>query len=326
MSLLFSRTISWEKIWERWRQDEIGLWEDYYRTIGYESWQTWRYETLVKPLGADTWDWELFQIQSPLTDVPKMFVGPFKGWRTFYGDRENSRFADIVAWPGFQGSQTQEKIRSIVEGFPQDVQFMGVTYDDQVMIGEGTHRACALAQAAHDGRGVETVVTIALARIDKDSWDRHLSNYMKLTSSAFNHQSIIPVRYTRQGENLSPPLTIEHVPDGAKSLILFIVDPDVPKSIREDGTWNHWVVWNIPALTREIAEGEVPGVVGLSTREENVYGGMNPPDGEHRYFFYLHALDVVLDLPTASTKADVLAAAEGHILDTAQLMGRYTKL
>ena len=104
-------------------------------------------------------------------------------------------------------------------------------------------------------------------------------------------------------------------------------DPDVPTSIRSDGVWDHWLVWNIPPTTTEIPEeGPTPGVVGRNTSGRHEYGGPCPPDREHRYFFKLFALDRELDLPAAhATKEQIIAAMEGHVLASAELMGRYER-
>lgn len=149
---------------------------------------------------------------------------------------------------------------------------------------------------------------------------------MKISSPTFTNEGKIPSPYTCDGDNVNPPLEFADVPNGTASLALIMEDPDVPKSIRPDGMWDHWVVWNIPPSTAGIDEGTLPpGVVGLSTRGVNEYGGPCPPDREHRYFFYLYALDTMLDLPEASTKADLLGAMEGHIIERAELMGRYER-
>jgi Raf kinase inhibitor-like YbhB/YbcL family protein len=103
-------------------------------------------------------------------------------------------------------------------------------------------------------------------------------------------------------------------------------DPDVPKNLREDGMWDHWVVFNIPPEVREIQEGTEPqGIGGVGTNGELGYFGPCPPDREHRYFFKLFALDTQLDLPEKSTKSKVENAMEGHILEQTELMGRYER-
>ncbi len=149
---------------------------------------------------------------------------------------------------------------------------------------------------------------------------------MKLASSVFVHEGKIPSRYTCDGDNTNPPLTISDVPSEAKSLVLIMDDPDVPKEIREDGMWDHWVLFNLPANLREINEGEEPlGTRGKGTSGNLDYFGPCPPDREHRYFFKLYALDKELDLPEKATKQQVEHAMEGHVLVKAELIGRYER-
>ncbi len=147
---------------------------------------------------------------------------------------------------------------------------------------------------------------------------------MKLTSSAFNHEDYIPREYTCDGANKSPPLSISGVPADAKSLVLILEDPDVPKYIREDQMWDHWIVFNIPPNTTQIEEGKEPkGQHGLGTGNTLDYYGPCPPDAEHRYFFKLFALDSELALAEKSTKKEVEKAMEGHVLAKTELMGVY---
>lgn len=149
---------------------------------------------------------------------------------------------------------------------------------------------------------------------------------MKIHSPAFKHESEIPTKYTCDGVNISPPIVFEDVPSHAQSLVLIVEDPDVPRDIREDGMWNHWVVFNMPAEVLGIDEGaRAPGLTGTSTRGVQEYGGPCPPDGEHRYFFKLFALDAMLDIPATSTKEEVMNVMEGHVMEQAEMMGRYRR-
>jgi len=149
---------------------------------------------------------------------------------------------------------------------------------------------------------------------------------MKIESTAFTHEGKIPSKYTCDGENINPALEFSDVPKNAKSLVLIMEDPDVPKHLRADGMWNHWVVFNIPPETKGVGENQEPkGVAGITTSNKLKYGGPCPPDKEHRYFFKLFALDTMLNLQQGSTKEQVLAAIEGHILAEAVLMGKYQR-
>jgi hypothetical protein len=149
---------------------------------------------------------------------------------------------------------------------------------------------------------------------------------MKLISPAFAHDGRIPARYTCDGDNVNPPLKIEDVPQEAQSLVLILEDPDVPRNLRKDGMWDHWLVYDIPPQVRKIDEhSEPPGIHGTGTAGNENYYGPCPPDREHRYFFKLFALDTKLDLPPRSSKSRVQQTMEGHILARAELMGRYDR-
>ena len=142
---------------------------------------------------------------------------------------------------------------------------------------------------------------------------------MNLTSSAFLHNGQMPSEYTCDGSDLSPPLSITDIPKNSKSLVLICDDPDAPV-----GTWDHWVVFNIPASAKEIPKGTEPqGTAGKNSWGRTGYGGPCPPSGTHRYFFKLYALDATLNLPPGSTKKQIEAAMQGHILAKVELMGLY---
>lgn len=149
---------------------------------------------------------------------------------------------------------------------------------------------------------------------------------MELTCSAFSDSTKIPTRYSCQGENINPPLTWTDIPTDTKSFVLIMDDPDVPRNLRPDGLFVHWLIWNIPPNITQIAEHSEPaGVPGLNTAGQFGYRGPCPPHGSHRYYFRLYALDIELTIPSTAIKGEVLQAMQGHILDQAQLMGRYEK-
>lgn len=149
---------------------------------------------------------------------------------------------------------------------------------------------------------------------------------MQLLSSAFSYGQPIPRKYSCQGLDISPPLSFQDIPVGAKSLALIVEDPDVPTSVREDGLWIHWIVYNLSVTITNLAEGaHIFAIQGLNTSGEARYQGPCPPDKKHRYFFYLHALDVILPEAENVKKEQLLEVMEGHILATAELMGTYEK-
>lgn len=145
---------------------------------------------------------------------------------------------------------------------------------------------------------------------------------LKISSPAFGHSQMIPVKFTCDGADINPPLTIEGVPQAAKSLALIMDDPDAPR-----GTWVHWVVWNIDPSTREIKEDSLPpgAKQGKNDFRKLDYGGPCPPSGTHRYFFKLYALGRMLSLEEGASKAELEKAMEGHILGQAELIGLYKR-
>lgn len=149
---------------------------------------------------------------------------------------------------------------------------------------------------------------------------------MRLISSAFKNGAPIPSVYTCDGKNINPPLEIKDVPQGAKSLVLIVDDPDVPSFVRKDQMWVHWVIYDMPPGTRILKENTTPpGIQGTGTGNEQHYEGPCPPDREHRYFFKLYALTGFLKLKPGATKEQVEAAMEGQVLEKTELMGRYIR-
>ena len=150
----------------------------------------------------------------------------------------------------------------------------------------------------------------------------------ELRSPAFLPSGEIPVKYTCDGADLSPPLQWSDPPNKTRSFALIADDPDAPV-----GTWVHWVLYGIPATVRELPEGvpaqdTIPGIgtQGVNDFRKVGYGGPCPPRGPgHRYFFRLYALDSELTLPLRKTKQDLLKAIEGHVLGRVELMGWYMR-
>lgn len=142
---------------------------------------------------------------------------------------------------------------------------------------------------------------------------------MKIMSPAFKNNGFIPREYSGRGADINPPLVIDDIPDGAKSLALIVDDPDAPA-----GTWVHWVVFDIPVVPK-IDEDSVPGKSGMTDSGRAHYHGPNPPSGTHRYFFKIYALDKVLGLKEGINKQTLEKAMQGHILDKAELVGLYKR-
>jgi len=150
---------------------------------------------------------------------------------------------------------------------------------------------------------------------------------MEIKSSSFNHEDMIPAKYTCDGANISPPLSWSGAPEKTKSFTLICDDPDAPV-----GLWVHWVIFDIPATVNSLPEKvsrqeEIPGLGknGKNTSGHLGYDGPCPPGGTHRYYFKLYALDTMLNLKAGLTKDELLKAMKGHVLEEAQLMGRYKR-
>jgi len=139
-------------------------------------------------------------------------------------------------------------------------------------------------------------------------------------SSAFEANKPIPRKYSCDGQDINPPLKIEGLPKEAKTLVLIVDDPDAPS-----GTFDHWVVWNIPASMANIGENAVPGMEGMNSARQQGYMGPCPPSGTHRYFFKIYALDTALTLSIGSKKKDVEKAIQDHILAKGELIGLYSR-
>lgn len=144
---------------------------------------------------------------------------------------------------------------------------------------------------------------------------------MKISSSAFKNNSIIPAKYTCDGENINLPLTFSDVPKDAKSLVLIVDDPDAPM-----GLWIHWVVFDIDPKTTGVSEGsKFPNAKeGITSFGGKGYGGPCPPSGIHRYFFKLYALDTTLSLNNPD-KAELENAMRNHVIEKAEIIGLYSR-
>lgn len=145
---------------------------------------------------------------------------------------------------------------------------------------------------------------------------------MQIASHAFVNNGKIPNKYTCDGEDVNPPLEFFDVPEEAQSLALIVEDPDSPGK-----TWMHWIIFNIKGSTTGIPEDTVPnGAIEAVTDFGNTgYGGPCPTTGTHRYRFKLYALNTFLDLSEDTTRDELIAAMDGHVIDEAELTGLYTR-
>jgi len=189
--------------------------------------------------------------------------------------------------------------------------------------------ACAAESAPTATTALEepepTAVSAATATEEEEPGMEELD--FKLSSSAYLQGDPIPASYSCDGENTSPRLTWTNPPEGTQSFALIFDDPDAPGS-----TWVHWVLFNLPAESRSLPANVPPDptlangeVHGSNSWGSIGYGGPCPPDGEHRYFFKLYALDILLEPEEGATKEQLLEAMEGHIVAETELMGTYSR-
>jgi len=146
---------------------------------------------------------------------------------------------------------------------------------------------------------------------------------MNISSPSFTNEKVIPSKFTCDVDNISPELVFSNIPAGTKSLTLIAHDPDAPVQ----GGWTHWVIINMDPTTTGIKENSKPatGLEATTDFGKTVYGGPCPPSGTHRYYFYLYALDTILNLDQKATKTDVEKAMTGHILEQTELIGLYKR-
>jgi Raf kinase inhibitor-like YbhB/YbcL family protein len=141
---------------------------------------------------------------------------------------------------------------------------------------------------------------------------------LHIESPVFVNNGYMPSKYTCEGESISPPLIIHELPENTKTLAIIAEDPDAP-----NGTFDHWVVWNIKPK-HEIPENmKNEGVQGKNGKQKTGYHPPCPPSGVHRYFFKIYALDSFLKLTEGADKKSLLDAMHGHILAGGEIMGLY---
>jgi Raf kinase inhibitor-like YbhB/YbcL family protein len=146
---------------------------------------------------------------------------------------------------------------------------------------------------------------------------------MQITSSAIDSKEFILEKYTCQGENVNPPLTFSEIPEGAKSLVLIMDDPDAPS-----GTYVHWILYNMSPATIQVNENALPpaSLEGLTTKGDKGYKGPCPPEGQtHHYYFKLYALNKELDLKEGVSIDEINEAIEDSVIEQCEIIGLYKK-
>jgi Raf kinase inhibitor-like YbhB/YbcL family protein len=143
----------------------------------------------------------------------------------------------------------------------------------------------------------------------------------ELISSAFKHDEDIPEKYTCRGGDINPPVEFKNIPAKTKTLALTVHDPDAP-----EGTWVHWVVYNIPPTKGEVAENSTPGYQALNDFGKYNYSGPCPSDEkQHHYVFRAYAVDTILLINEGMTMKDLEKAMSGHVVAKSELIGLYRK-
>lgn len=154
-----------------------------------------------------------------------------------------------------------------------------------------------------------------------------LSN-MELSSSAFNQGGNIPRKYTGEGDDVSPALAWSAAPDGTRAFAVICHDPDAPL-VTGNGTYGfvHWVVYNIPATTMRLAEGDKGHTGGKNDFDNTGYGGPMPPNGHgnHNYYFWVLALNDDTRLPEGLTLWQLLEKTEPSLIGMNRLVGCYKR-
>lgn len=164
-------------------------------------------------------------------------------------------------------------------------------------------------------KGVQYLIQIGVIQI-------HSQHTFSLSSTAFFDNGTIPLQYTCDGGDISPPLTITGVPTNTKTLALIVDDVDAP-----GGIYTHWIIWNITPDNSGFSTGEkIDFPQGVTSAGTSGYHGPCPPSGSiHRYYFKLYALDSILNLDASATKSVVEDSMNGHIISETTLMGKYSR-
>lgn len=151
---------------------------------------------------------------------------------------------------------------------------------------------------------------------------------LQLTSSAFANDGAIPTRHTGEGEDVSPALSWSNAPQGTKSFAVICHDPDAPL-VSANGTYGfvHWVHYNIPGDVTSLPEGCKQHTDGLTNFGKTGYGGPMPPEGhgQHKYYFWVLALDSEPTLEEGLDLWQLLAKVEPHTLAMNRLVGTYQR-
>jgi Raf kinase inhibitor-like YbhB/YbcL family protein len=165
--------------------------------------------------------------------------------------------------------------------------------------------------------GIEESPLIFREKRSNLSSDTIRYTHLKLSTEGFTQMGIIPCKYTCDGKNVNPPISIDNLPENTRTLAIIVDDPD-----SVNGSFCHWVAWNLP-VTDCIEEGEHRGIPGRNDFGFYRYNGPCPPVGTHRYYFKVYALDCILNMPASSGKAQLEKAMKEHVVGFGFIIGKY---
>lgn len=150
---------------------------------------------------------------------------------------------------------------------------------------------------------------------------------MKLTSTAFDQGGAIPKKHTGEGQDVSPALAWSSPPADTQSFAVICHDPDAPLIKGNSYGYVHWVLYNLPAELRSLAQGTQEGTQGINDFGKVGYGGPMPParHGTHHYFFWILALKAETKLPPGLTLWQLLEKIEPHVIGMNRLIGVYER-
>jgi Raf kinase inhibitor-like YbhB/YbcL family protein len=176
---------------------------------------------------------------------------------------------------------------------------------------------------------IVSIILLYIKRANSNNENYDVPVNLKVTSTSFENDGDIPIKYTGKGEDISPSLKLDTIAAGAKTIAIIMDDLDHPL-----GTYNHWVIWNIPASFDNIPEGvpkeEVVNSLGEAIQGKSGYGGKHwyrgplPPFGTHKYIFKVYVLDTTLKLENNAGKSELLKAMKEHILQYGALTGKFS--
>jgi hypothetical protein len=169
------RPTTWQETFDSWQSREAsdpGWIHCAVQIKGWPDWESWRKFT-AEQIDASSLEWNLYEFEDPMKEIPEMLMGPFQGWQGRVETPNTATFNDLIDLPSqMKYWSSVEKINSLIENFPQGTELIGIIRDDikKIVCIEGHHRATAITIADRMGQNLEfnDPPKIALARITGD--------------------------------------------------------------------------------------------------------------------------------------------------------------